>query len=154
MSHYHIRWSGKKVLDWERFGSEPEAEARAGELGRPFETYTIEEYDQACPRCRDVFESEEAHPQVANAALEAGLKPSVKYSWQQAVFDAFTEMRSEYLMGKINAAERAISVRLCDLAPSDMDEQAAIRAALRSLRALLPTQRKPETESDDKKEIA
>ena len=121
-------------MDWERFGSRPEAEARAGELVRPFETYAIEEYVQACPRYRDVSESEGAHPQVANAALEAGLKPSVKYSWQQAVLDAFTEMRSEYLMGKINAAERAISARLCELAPSDMDEQAAIAGAGRAAR--------------------
>jgi hypothetical protein len=154
MSHYHIRWSGKEELDWERFSSLPEAKARARELVRPFENYTIEEYDQACPRCQGVFESEEAHPQVANAALEAGLKPSVKYSWQHAVLDAFTEMRSEYLMGKINAAECAISARLRELTPSDMDEQAAIRAALRSLRTLLPKQGRHMTESDDKKEIA
>lgn len=154
MSHYHIRCSRKDALDWERFGSRAEAESRAGELVRSGETYTIEEYDQSCARCRDVFKSVAEYAEEGNARSAAGLKPQVKYPWQPAVFDAFTEMRSEYLMGKINAAERAVSARLCELTPSDMDEQAAIRAALRSLRALLPKQRELKTESDDKKEVA
>lgn len=152
MSHYHIRWSGKDILDWERFGSRTEAEVRARELVRRGETYTIEEYDRSCPRCPDVFESVAAYGEEGKVASAASLKSQVKYPWQQAVLDAYAEMRSEYLVGKINVAERAISARLCDLTPADVNEQAAIRAALRSLRALLPKRSHPK--SNDKKEIA
>jgi hypothetical protein len=41
-------------------------------------------------------------------------KPSLKYSWQQLVLDAFMEPHSENLLLKINLAERAISSRLLD----------------------------------------
>ena len=51
--HYHIRWSGKAALDWERFPTRAEAEKSAKQLVRPYETYTIEEHDGACPRCQD-----------------------------------------------------------------------------------------------------
>jgi hypothetical protein len=52
--HYHIRWSGA-ALDWERFNTHAEAEASAKQLARPGETYTIEELDGDCTRCRDVY---------------------------------------------------------------------------------------------------
>ena len=51
--HYHIRWSNA-ALDWERFDTQAEAEASAKQLARPDETYTIEEFEGACPRCPDV----------------------------------------------------------------------------------------------------
>jgi hypothetical protein len=53
-SHYHIRWSGTAALDWDRFDTRVEAEASAEQLVRPRETYTIEEFDGTCPRCRTV----------------------------------------------------------------------------------------------------
>jgi hypothetical protein len=53
-THYHIRWSGAASLDWDRFDSREEAEANAAHLIRPGETYTIEELDGTCPRCRTV----------------------------------------------------------------------------------------------------
>ena len=51
MTHYHIRWSGKAVLDWQCFSTHEEAKASARQLVRLGETYTIEEHDEACPRC-------------------------------------------------------------------------------------------------------
>jgi hypothetical protein len=59
--HYHIRWSGKATLDWERFSTREEAEASAKQLLLQGETYTIEEYDDACPRCRDAMNLTSAH---------------------------------------------------------------------------------------------
>jgi hypothetical protein len=65
--------------------------------------------------------------------------PAVKYPWQQLVLDAFVELRPESLPAKINAAERAISARLCEPNTPDMEESTALRDALRSLRVLFPT---------------
>jgi hypothetical protein len=53
-NHYHIRWSGAGALDWDRFDTREEAEASARHFVRPRETYTVEEFDGACPRCRGV----------------------------------------------------------------------------------------------------
>jgi hypothetical protein len=53
--HYYIRWSDKAALDWERFGTRAEAEASAKRLVRRDESYAIEEFDGACPRCRDAM---------------------------------------------------------------------------------------------------
>ena len=53
--HYHIRWSGKAMLDWEGFRTREEAEARAKQLMRLGETYTIEDFDGDCPRCLDAW---------------------------------------------------------------------------------------------------
>ena len=64
--------------------------------------------------------------------------PQLKYLWQHEVLDAFKEGRPERLPAKINAAERAIAARLCEPTSTDMDEHAALGAALRSLRILLP----------------
>jgi hypothetical protein len=49
-THFHIRWSEAK-LDWEKFETRAVALARADELARPFESYTIEEFDDSCPAC-------------------------------------------------------------------------------------------------------
>lgn len=49
--HYHIHWSGKSTLDWERFDTTADAEASARKLMLVGETYTIEEHDASCPRC-------------------------------------------------------------------------------------------------------
>jgi hypothetical protein len=51
--HYHIRWSGKTTLDWERFSTPWEAEAIAKQLARPGEDYAIEEHDGTCQRCQE-----------------------------------------------------------------------------------------------------
>jgi hypothetical protein len=52
MTHYHIRWSGKALLDWQRFSTPEEAKASARKLVRQGETYTIEEYDESCSAMR------------------------------------------------------------------------------------------------------
>jgi hypothetical protein len=51
MVHYHIRWSGSKI-DWEVFSTEEEAQIEAAKLVRPGESYTIDKFEQECPRCR------------------------------------------------------------------------------------------------------
>ena len=52
MTHYHIRWS-EKGLDWESFDTIPDAELSGKKLVQSGETYTIEEHNGDCPRCRD-----------------------------------------------------------------------------------------------------
>ena len=64
-------------------------------------------------------------------------KPSLKYPWQQLVLDAFMEPHSENLLLKINLAERAISSRLLDPAPCELDERLAVGESLLALRRLL-----------------
>lgn len=51
--HFHIRWPEK--LDWERFESEAEAAARAEEIVRPDETYSIEPFNGDCPACGELI---------------------------------------------------------------------------------------------------
>lgn len=79
--------------------------------------------------------------------------PKLRYPWQQVVLRAFMEGRPERLPARINAAEKAIAARLCDSTSMDLDEHAALQAALRSLGILLPA-REPQRESGEKKEIA
>jgi len=55
LPHYHIRWSGKATLDWERFSEPAEAEAGAKQLMQLGETYTIEEHDGTCQRCQETM---------------------------------------------------------------------------------------------------
>lgn len=59
--HYHIRWSGKEMLDWQAFASRDEAEARARELVRPGEAYAIEAHGQLCRRCQAAMTLKQAH---------------------------------------------------------------------------------------------
>jgi hypothetical protein len=49
--HYHIKWSGKPALDWERFDTSADAEASARKLALPGETFTVAEHGESCPRC-------------------------------------------------------------------------------------------------------
>jgi hypothetical protein len=134
--HYHIRWSGKDILDWESFGTRMEAELRAKELVRRDETFVIEERGQECPRCRYAFKLKTDHQTQV-----------FQYPWQEAVSDAFTESHPELVAWKVNVAQRAISPRLCEQVPTDLDEKVAIREALHSLQALLP---EPKKECDPK----
>ena len=50
--HFHIRWSGEAALDWQGFQSRDEAEACAKDIVRPSESFTIEEFDESCLRCK------------------------------------------------------------------------------------------------------
>lgn len=53
--HYHIHWSGKTTLDWERFATKADAERSAKELARSGETYTVEEHGESCPQCMNLM---------------------------------------------------------------------------------------------------
>jgi hypothetical protein len=68
MTHYHIRWSGKALLDWERFNTPAEAEASAKQLLRHGETYTIEEHNDACPRCQAAMNLRSMHGSFTEAS--------------------------------------------------------------------------------------
>jgi hypothetical protein len=46
--HYHIRWSGKASLDWQRFCTREEANAQAAHLVLPGESFTIETCSEDC----------------------------------------------------------------------------------------------------------
>jgi hypothetical protein len=61
LPHFHIRWSGKTTLDWERFSTRKEAEASAKQLVQQDETFMIEEHDATCLRCRDAMRLKHAH---------------------------------------------------------------------------------------------
>jgi len=50
MFHYHIRWSDSK-LDWQVFNTPEEARRDANRLVRPGETYTIDKFEDGCPKC-------------------------------------------------------------------------------------------------------
>jgi hypothetical protein len=63
---------------------------------------------------------------------------TLKYPWQQAVVDAFMELRPQRLPEKIEIAERTLIERLSDPQQPDLDEQSALRDALHALRAFLP----------------
>ena len=65
--HYHIRWSSGK-LDWERFGSQAEAESGSKKLMQYRETYRIEERGELCRRC----------PEVVRAKMRQAQNP---YDW-------------------------------------------------------------------------
>jgi hypothetical protein len=54
LTHFHIRWLPSHVLDWERFDTQKEAEARASELVLPGEKYEIEVAAQDCDPCRAI----------------------------------------------------------------------------------------------------
>jgi hypothetical protein len=61
LPHYHIRWSGKTTLDWERFSTRKEAEASAKQLVQQDETFMIEEHDATCLRCRYAMKLKSEH---------------------------------------------------------------------------------------------
>jgi hypothetical protein len=63
---------------------------------------------------------------------------TMKYAWQQAVVDAFMELRPERLPEKIEIAERTLAERLTDPQQPDLSEQSALRDALNALRVFLP----------------
>ena len=126
--HYHIRWSGRAELDWECFATSADAQESAEQLVQSDETYTVEEHNESCPRCGDLNSQVVKEPPC----------PDLKYPWQQTVYEAFLETHPQRLPGKINAAEQAIATRLCDPAPSDSDEQRALREALTNLRMIFP----------------
>lgn len=83
-------------------------------------------------------------------------QPSLKYPWQQLVFDAFMEPDAGKTPWKINLAERAISVRLRDFSSCELDERVALREALLALHRLLPqmVQGEDVSRSHKKKESA
>lgn len=63
----------------------------------------------------------------------------------------------EFLVEKINIAERAIAARLNDQHPPDADERMALRDALRALRVLIEetrSQPKRASQKVEKKDIA
>jgi len=132
MNHFHIRWSTKEVLDWQAFDSHTEATERAAQLVRPGETYKIEKRDESCPRCWRAFRLKTSHEPM---------DPDRTYPWQQSVIDAVEETHPQERMKKVNVAQLEIAKRIIN--PSDLNEQAAIKDAMRTLRALLPERKQP-----------
>jgi len=72
------------------------------------------------------------------------MEPIIKYSWQQALLDAFVETDPDQLREKIAVAEIVISARERERF-ADLEERLALSDALRSLQILIR-----ETKSDKK----
>jgi hypothetical protein len=68
MTHYHIRWSGKALLDWQSFSTPEEAKASARQLVRQGETYIIEEHDETCSRCQAAMNANFVHSSFNEAS--------------------------------------------------------------------------------------
>ena len=77
----------------------------------------------------------------------------IRYSWQQALLDAFLASREE-LMLKVAVAQRAINARM--LGELDVDERVALEDALRALRVLIAefADGKSKLDEDKKDDIA
>lgn len=63
---------------------------------------------------------------------------TLKYAWQQAVVDAFMELRPDRLPERIEIAERTLTERMSDPRQPDLSEQSALRDARHALRVFLP----------------
>jgi hypothetical protein len=61
-THFHIQWASG-TLDWERFNTRWEAESLASQLAQPNESFTIEEFEESCPRCLNLLSPKRAGPQ-------------------------------------------------------------------------------------------
>lgn len=97
--------------------------------------------------------AEPAEPvKVNDAATRRG--SHLKYPWQQAVLDAFLEPHPQNLPRRINVAERAISSRLLEADPFELDERIALGEALLALRRLIREQSPAEQECNEKKGTA
>jgi len=83
-----------------------------------------------------------------------GVKINLKYPWQQLVLDAFLEPHPKILLRKIAIAEHAISTRVIDPAPFELDERMAVTELLPVLQRLLGESADPKEESRHKKDIA
>jgi hypothetical protein len=84
--------------------------------------------------------------------LAARHEANLKYPWQQAVLDAFLEPHPDNLSRKVNVAERAISARLLESDPFELDERIALGEALLALRRLTREQGGVSNESRDKRD--
>jgi len=83
-----------------------------------------------------------------------GVKMDLKYRWQQRVLHAFLESDPKTLLRKIAIAEHAISTRVIDPAPFELDERMAVTELLPVLQRLLGESADPKEESRHKKDIA
>ena len=68
----------------------------------------------------------------------AAAPSNLKYPWQETVADAFAEIRPEFVLWKVNVAQRTIAKRLCYQRFAHHEERVAMREALKSLKALFP----------------
>jgi hypothetical protein len=78
----------------------------------------------------------------------------LKYPWQQAVVDAFTELRPECQPEKIIVAERTILERLRSLRQPDIDERASLHDAFAILRVVFPSTEREDKPNMDNKDAA
>lgn len=80
------------------------------------------------------------------------MSDGIRYSWQQAVVDAFLAPQDSLVM-KINIAEKTIAARLSDSEQPDLEERIALKDALNALKTLLAeTGPKPSRPDDRKRE--
>lgn len=72
--HFHIRWVSSGAVDWERHGTRAEAEEAAKQLSLKDEKFTVEQFDETCPKCQTL-----AHPEkVADRQHGLESKPKLR----------------------------------------------------------------------------
>jgi len=71
--HFHIRWAPGSALDWEAFETHAEAEATAGQLAHPHESYKIVKRTRVCRRCANFWREKVAG---LSRAAESGFEAS------------------------------------------------------------------------------
>jgi hypothetical protein len=141
---YEIRgWNGRLVQQRSGFRSEKNARDAGQRMKRMADCFCFPNPETLIVITRQSAKAQHNFP-----------KPSLKYSWQRLVFDAFMEPNAETVSSKINIAERAISARLVDSTPGTLDERIALREALLALRRLLSQTVRDENKSPKKKESA
>lgn len=163
---YEIRGAENRLVEI-RSGFATETDARkAGERSKRMidcicypnlETLTLVINDDATPASRlPAVPSPADAPDSQRNGHESN-SSNLKYPWQQAVLDAFLEPHPANLPRKVNVAERAISARLLEADPFQLDERIALGEALLALRRLVRELSEAGSESRDKrdkKEIA
>jgi hypothetical protein len=82
-------------------------------------------------------ETPSAHEDSIDFASATQDNGSLEYPWQQPVRAVLLEQHPQNLPQKIKVADRAISARLRDPAPFELDERFALGQALLALRSVL-----------------
>lgn len=158
---YEIRGSENRLVEVrDGFGTQKEARTAGQRAKRMIECISYPDFEPLTLLTKEdlstlnlLVEMPSERGGWLNPGRAAGRAVDMKYPWQKCVVDAFTEPHPENLSAKINIAERAISTRLLDPSPCDVDERLALGESLLALRQLLH-ETITENGSSDREDIA
>jgi hypothetical protein len=147
---YEIRGSQNRLVEIRTgFASEREAREAGGRSKRMIDCIGYPSQEALSIVVREDHTAHRRPPEHPPASRH---EANLKYPWQQAVLDAFLEPHPENLFRKVNVAERAISTRLLESDPFELDERIALGEALLALRRLMRQRAEPGNESRDKRD--